>query len=94
MPNENEPTMMLAMMGEDGTLIFASDDAPKLPDNIEDGVDENGIVEGHDVETYYNPFLQLIDGDGYLRVVSDGDFTNSETRIPYSFLEAAGWHKS
>jgi len=82
------------MLVGDGAFAVVQDDPPELPDNIEDGVREDGTVDGHVVETYYHPFLKLIDGDGYLRVVADGDFTDIETRIPHSFLEAAGWRKS
>jgi hypothetical protein len=74
-------------------MVFMPDESPELPDNIEEGVDEDGIVEGHMVETYYHAFEKLIDGNGYVRVVADGDFTDIETRIPYASLEALGWSK-
>jgi hypothetical protein len=80
-------TRMNVLMGGDG-LIITPDDSPELPDNIEEGVDGNGIVEGHVVETYYNEFIKLLMGDGYLRVVCDGGFTNVETRIPLDTLKA------
>lgn len=91
--SKEKPIQGVVLMGEDG-FVIALDDAPELPDNIEEGVDDNGIVEGHDVETFYNSFLKLIEGDGYLRVVSDGGFTNAETRIPYSYLRDLGWYKA
>jgi hypothetical protein len=91
--DETKPVAMVAMMGGDGEVTFEPDDSPELPANIADGVDEDGIVEDLDVETYYKPFMRLLDGDGYLRVIADDDFVDIETRIPHGFLEAAGWRK-
>jgi len=85
---------MLVIFGEDGSMHFAPDESPDLPDNIEDGVDDNGIVEGHIVETFYCAFKDMIEGDGYLRVVGDNDFTDVEIRIPFDLLRALGWQKN
>jgi hypothetical protein len=67
--------------------------APPLPENIEDGISEDGIVGDQFVETHYTPLEFLIEADGYLRVVGDNDFTNVEVRIPHERLNALGWHK-
>lgn len=58
-----------------------------------DGVDDDRIVEGHIVETYYCPIKGLVEAEGYLRVVGDNDFTDVEIRIPYSVLKELGWVK-
>jgi hypothetical protein len=58
-----------------------------------DLVDADAIVEGHQYETYYQVSDRLILADDYLRVVSDGGFTDTETRIPYDLLEKAGFKR-
>ncbi|HLL74859.1 MAG TPA: hypothetical protein VK421_06305 [Pyrinomonadaceae bacterium] len=64
-----------------------------LPDNIEDGIREDGTIGDTVFETHYCEIDHLIMGDGYLRVIADNDFTDVETRIPFEMLEAAGWQR-
>jgi hypothetical protein len=64
-----------------------------LPDNIEDGIREDGTIDDAVVETHYCEIDRLIEGDGYLRVIADQGFTDVETRIPFAMLEAAGWKR-
>jgi hypothetical protein len=81
------------LVGDNGSCSLVVAEQSDLPDNIEDGVDEEGMVDGHTVETYYREIIGVIPADGYLRVVADDGFTDIETRIPDAMLEAAGWHK-
>lgn len=64
-----------------------------LPDNIEDGVREDGTIDDTTFETHYCEIDCIIPADGYLRVIADNDFTDVETRIPFELLEAAGWKR-
>lgn len=62
--------------------------------DIETGIDSDRIVEDLEVETYYAPLEELIEAEGFLRVIGDvNDFTNVEIRIPHAELEKLGWQK-
>ena len=60
-----------------------------------DGVDEESIVAGHTVETYYRRCEGIASGgpdhQQYLRVIIDDGAVNIETRILYATLINAGW---
>jgi hypothetical protein len=76
-----------------GITLQLSEVAELDPPNLEEGMDEDGIIDDCDIETYYNALEDLLVGNGYLRVIGDGGFTNVEIRIPFKHLEALGWHK-
>lgn len=61
--------------------------------NIEEGIDDDGIVEDAELETFYAPLEYITDTDEYLRVVCDDGPAFTETRIPHKLLNDAGWFK-
>lgn len=64
-----------------------------------ENIDEDGeiIFDGESnlpfVATYYEPCIGIRDADGYLRVFSDADGHQTETRIDHAALIAEGWSK-
>jgi hypothetical protein len=54
-------------------------------------VNMDGTVEGYITETHYTPCESIRRGEGFLRVVIDGPGYDIETRIPFEFLQNAGF---
>lgn len=78
----------------EGMILEIHDaNAPVDPDieRMREGVDEDRIVDGHMVETYYCEIKDVIPASGYLRIVGDNDFTDVEIRVLHKTLEALGW---
>lgn len=65
----------------------------KLDPIHSDNIDDDGIVDGYQYETYYQVCKSVIPDTDYLRVSIDGGFTDVETRIPYELLKQAGFDR-
>lgn len=77
-----------------GVLIEVFDaNAPEDPDIVamREGVDGDGLIHDHIVETRYCEIKNVIPTENYLRIVGDDDFTDVEIRIHHKTLEALGW---
>lgn len=82
------------MADEFGILMEVFDaNAPEDPDIVamREGVDDEGLVRDHMIETRYCEIKNVIPADNYLRIVGDDDFTDVEIRIHHKTLEALGW---
>ena len=53
-----------------------------IPPNFREGIRENGTVEGHFIETIYQPLERLELRNGYLALIMDAGGVDAETRIP------------
>lgn len=62
--------------------------------DLTQGVDGNRIVEDLDVETYHCELTDIIEANGFLRIIGDNDFTDVEIRVPFDKLRAMGWQRS
>ena len=57
-----------------------------VPDNFREGINQDGTVDGHVIETYYKPLERLELRGGYVAVITDDGVFDGETRIPLTLL--------
>ena len=61
---------------------------------IDEGYDEDRIVEDQAIETYLHHLEGVALGDGFLRVIADNGGVNLEVRVPFAALTHFGFAHS
>lgn len=62
-------------------------------EKLTDGIDEDGIIEDMEIETYYCPLSYVADAGEYLRIGGDNGGTDVEIRVPVEMFEQNGWQR-
>ena len=62
---------------------------PDMPEHFEECISADGLIEGAFTETYYQQLVRVEVRRGYIAVISDGGATDTETRVPFSMIQAA-----